>query len=59
MEPFEQKVLRTIEVLEHGNVAGMAAEITRKRLDWLERVLPQRPGYEQFTPRQAFELLFS
>jgi tRNA(Arg) A34 adenosine deaminase TadA len=25
---------------------------------WLDRVLPEKPGYERFTPREAYELLF-
>jgi len=37
----------------------MALDITQKRMAWLDRVLPDRPGYDEFTPREAYELLFS
>jgi tRNA(Arg) A34 adenosine deaminase TadA len=58
MDTFEDKIKRTIEQLEHSSFQAMASDITQKRMAWLDRVLPGRPGYEQFTPRDAFELLF-
>jgi tRNA(adenine34) deaminase len=58
MNTFEQKVRRTIEQLQQASFHAIALEITQKRMAWLDRVLPERTGYEHFSPRDAFELLF-
>lgn len=58
MDAFEQKVSETIKRLQHDDVRAMAADITRKRISWLDRVLPTKSGYMEFTPTQAYELLF-
>jgi len=52
------KVKRTIEQLKIGDLRAMSSEITEARIAWLERTLPERPGYDRFTPREAYELLF-
>ncbi len=58
MSAFEERVQRTIEQLQHESFHAIASDITQKRMAWLDRALPQKPGYDQFTPRQACELLF-
>jgi tRNA(adenine34) deaminase len=58
MTMFEQKVRQTVERLQSTSFRVMASEITQKRMAWLDRVLPIRPGYEAFAPRDVFELLF-
>jgi len=58
MNVFEEKVRRTIEQLRHQSFQAIASDITQKRMAWLDRVLPEKPGYEQLTPREAYELLF-
>ncbi len=58
MNTFDAKIQRTIEQLQQSNPRAIAAEITQNRMAWLDRTLPKKPGYEQFTPRQAYELLF-
>jgi len=55
---FAEKVSRTIAQLQHESYQAMAAEITVKRLAWLDRVLPGLPAQTIWTPQQAFELLF-
>lgn len=59
MTAFEDKVRRTTEQLQRETWRAMALDITQKRMAWLDRVLPDRPGYDEFTPREAYELLFS
>jgi tRNA(Arg) A34 adenosine deaminase TadA len=51
-------VTRTIAQLQHESLQAMAADITRRRLAWLDRTLPDRPGYEAYSPREVYELLF-
>ena len=58
MNTFEERVQRTIEQLQQGSFRAIASDITQKRMAWLDRTLPDKPGYDQFTPRQAYELLF-
>jgi len=58
MSTFEQKVKRTIEQLQHESFHTIAADITQKRMAWLDRVLPEKTGYDKFTPRDVYELLF-
>jgi tRNA(adenine34) deaminase len=58
MTAFEDKVQRTIDQLQHTSFHSIASDITQKRMAWLDRVLPEKPGYERFTPREAYELLF-
>jgi tRNA(adenine34) deaminase len=59
MTAFEDKVRRTTEQLQRETWRAMALDITQKRMAWLDRVLPEKPGYDRFTPREAYELLFS
>jgi tRNA(Arg) A34 adenosine deaminase TadA len=59
MTAFEDKVRRTTEQLRRETWRAMALDITQKRMAWLDRVLPEKPGYDRFTPREAYELLFS
>ena len=58
MNTFEERVRRTIEQLQHESFRAIASDITQRRMTWLDRTLPEKPGYDQFTPRQAYELLF-
>jgi tRNA(adenine34) deaminase len=58
MNTFEERVRRTIEQLQHESFRAIASDITQKRMAWLDRTLPEKPGYDQFTPREAYELLF-
>jgi len=58
MNTFEERVRRTIEQLQHESFRAIASDITQKRIAWLDRTLPQKPGYASFSPRQAYELLF-
>jgi len=58
MNTFDERVQRTIEQLRHESFRAIASDITQKRMAWLDRTLPEKPGYGQFTPRQAYELLF-
>ena len=58
MDAFEHKVRRTIEGLQQGSFHAMALDITQRRMAWLDRALPEKTGYDQFTPREAYELLF-
>jgi tRNA(adenine34) deaminase len=58
MNTFDERVRRTIEQLQHESFRAIASDITRNRMAWLDHALPEKPGYDQFTPRQAYELLF-
>jgi hypothetical protein len=58
MDGFEHKVNRTVEQLQRESYQAMAADLTQKRMAWLDHALPDRKGYQSFTPRDAFELLF-
>ena len=58
MSAFEQKVKRTIEQLQHESFHTIASDITQKRMAWLDRALPEKTGYDKFTPRDVYELLF-
>ena len=58
MNTFEERVQRTIEQLQHESFRAIASDITQKRMAWLDRILPEKPGYDQFTPREVYELLF-
>jgi tRNA(Arg) A34 adenosine deaminase TadA len=58
MNTFEERVRRTIEQLQHASFQAIASDITQKRMAWLDRTLPEKPGYDKFTPREAYELLF-
>lgn len=58
MVSFEDKVRRTIERLQHDGFDAIAADITAKRMAWLDRTLPEKKALDQFTPRDVFELLF-
>ncbi|MCP4536866.1 MAG: nucleoside deaminase [Chloroflexi bacterium] len=58
MIKFKEKVSRTIEQLQNQDFRAMGSFITQKRMSWLDHTLPNKPGYEHFTPRQVFELLF-
>jgi tRNA(adenine34) deaminase len=58
MNTFDERVRRTVEQLQHANFRAMASDITQKRMAWLDRTLPEKSGYDQFTPREAYELLF-
>ena len=58
MNSFEERVQRTIEQLKHESFRAIATDITQKRMAWLDRTLPEKPGYDQFTPREAYEMLF-
>jgi tRNA(adenine34) deaminase len=58
MVSFEDKVKRTIKQLQHDGFHAIAADITTKRIAWLDRTLPEKKALDQFTPRDAFELLF-
>jgi tRNA(Arg) A34 adenosine deaminase TadA len=51
-------VRRTIAQLPHESLQAIASGITQRRMAWLDRTLPQRPGYEGFSPRDVYELLF-
>jgi tRNA(adenine34) deaminase len=58
MTAFEERVRRTIEQLQRESFHAIASDITQRRMTWLDRTLPEKPGYDQFTPRQAYEMLF-
>ena len=58
MNTFDERVRRTIEQLQHESLRAIASDITQKRMAWLDRTLPEKPGYDQFTPREAYEMLF-
>lgn len=58
MEKFEERVSRTIEQLQNQDFRAIASSITQRRMSWLDHALPNKQGYDRFTPRQAFELLF-
>ena len=58
MVSFEDKVRRTIERLQHDSFDAIAADITERRMAWLNRTLPEKKAPDQFTPRDVFELLF-
>jgi tRNA(adenine34) deaminase len=58
MNTFDQKVRRTIEQLQRPSFHAIAQEITQKRMAWLDYTLPEKTGYEEFTPRDVYELLF-
>jgi len=58
MTRFEDRITRTVEQLQREPYRAIALEITRKRMAWLDRALPAKTGYDKFTPRDVFELLF-
>ena len=58
MKKFEDKVKRTILQLQHEDSYTMATALTQRRMAWLDRHLPEKSVYEQFTPRAVFDLLF-
>jgi tRNA(adenine34) deaminase len=58
MISFERKVERAVHQLRNEGFRAMAEDITQKRIAWLDRVLPEKPGYDRMTPREAYELLF-
>jgi tRNA(Arg) A34 adenosine deaminase TadA len=58
MLTFDEKVRRTIAQLQEGDIRAMAAEITHKRMAWLDRILPEKPTYATFSPRAVYELIF-
>jgi len=58
MVSFEDKVKRTIKQLQHDGFHAIAADITERRMAWLNRTLPEKKAPDQFTPRDVFELLF-
>jgi tRNA(Arg) A34 adenosine deaminase TadA len=58
MTTFEEKVTRTIAQLQHEDCHTMATSLMEKRMVWLDRNLPEKSVYEQFTPRDVFNLLF-
>lgn len=58
MTAFEHKVRRTIEQLQGKSFHAIALDITQKRMAWLDHTLPEKAGYDQYSPRQAYELLF-
>jgi tRNA(adenine34) deaminase len=58
MDTFEERVRRTTEQLQQASFQAIASDITQKRMAWLDRVLPDRPDHDQFTPKDAYELLF-
>jgi tRNA(Arg) A34 adenosine deaminase TadA len=53
---FEDKVRRTIEQLQRDSFHTIAADITARRMAWLDRALLEKK--REFTPRDVFELLF-
>lgn len=55
---FSEKVRRTIQEVQEHDYSTIAARITAKRMDWLDRTLPTLKAGSAFTPREAFELLF-
>jgi tRNA(adenine34) deaminase len=57
-EAFALKVTQQVEKLQKYSLQDIEAEVTRKRLDWLEKKFPgvSDPGIH--SPRQAFELFF-
>ncbi|MCJ7624606.1 MAG: nucleoside deaminase [Anaerolineaceae bacterium] len=58
MNTFEDKVRRTVEQIKHESYHAIAADITQRRMAWLDRNLPEKEVYTPFTPRDVFELLF-
>ena len=58
MGAFEDKVKQTVKQLRYGSYQSIAADITQRRMAWLDRVLPEKKGYEEFNPRDVFDLLF-
>jgi tRNA(Arg) A34 adenosine deaminase TadA len=55
---FEDKVKRTIHQLQHHSFHTIAAEITNKRMAWLDYTLPELKEGDEFSPREVYELLF-
>ena len=57
-DDFSFKVCEQVERLQSQDLYEIEAEVTRKRLDWLERKFPGNIDPGIHSPRQAFELLF-
>ncbi len=58
LEPFELKVRQQLEPLQRQDYLTIEAQITQKRLVWLEKNYPVQKALAPLSPRQAFELLF-
>jgi hypothetical protein len=57
-DPFELKVRQQIERLQSQDYRAIEAEVTQKRLAWLEQNHPLQIGQTPLSPRQAYQLLF-
>ena len=55
---FQRKVAEQIERLQTLSLQEIENEVTRKRLDWLDKRFPGGSDPGIHTPRQAFQLLF-
>jgi hypothetical protein len=55
---FTLKVAQQVEKLQKHSLRDIEAEVTRKRLDWLERKFPPGSDSGIHSPRQAYELFF-
>jgi hypothetical protein len=57
-DPFELKVRQQIERLQSQDYRAIEAEVTQKRLAWLEQNYPLQIGQTPLSPCQAYQLLF-
>ena len=57
-EQFPSKVNQQVEKLKKYSLGDIEAEVTCKRLEWLDRRYPAGNDPAIHSPRQAFELLF-
>jgi len=55
---FARKVAQQVEKLQKYSLPEIEAEVTRKRLEWLDRKFPAGNDPSIHSPRQAYELLF-
>jgi tRNA(adenine34) deaminase len=56
--PFEIKVIEQVERLRTHSLGEIETEVSRKRLEWLERKYQGTNDPGIHSPRQAYELLF-
>jgi len=57
-EAFSIKISQQVARLQAGSLRQIESEVTRKRLDWLDRKFPPDRPAGIHSPRQAYELLF-
>lgn len=58
LAPFELKVRHQIELLQNHDFRAIEAEVTQRRLAWLEQNHPVQKEQLLLSPRQAYQLLF-